>query len=282
MMQKAAPTAAMLFLLLSLAMPLVGADTYTIAPGGTYIVNFNVKKPAFVNLNEGKWQVRVYFYTSTSCYNDGSWWQASGDWIYSGWYEDRYIGEAWGGSPETKEHNVSTKIVSYPRPAADIDHGMTELPLGSTVNFRLRVLLELDKEPVFSGGGETESGVVSFMIGGTAYQYQYTVDFYGDTELVTSNPEKMKISQSSSGVWQLTIDRTLSASTSESASKSGIFILPDPLEIDLASSASPEQSLELPLEVKIVSGITVSLVVAGLVAYIAMKKHGGGEIFVEH
>ncbi len=272
----------MLFLLLSLAMPSVAADQYTIAPGGTYIVDFSVKKPAYVNLNEGKWQVRAYFFTGTNCYNDGSWWQAGGDWIYSGWYEDRYIGEAWGASPEIKDLTISTKIVSYPRPTADIDHGMSQIPLGGTVKFRLRIIIELDREPIFSGGDETESGVVSFMIGGMTYQYQYKVDFYGDTELVADDLEPMKIDKSSAGVWQLVIDRTLSASTSESAPQSGLLIIPDPLEIKLSSSASPEQAMELPMEVKIVSAITVALVVAGLLAYIGLKKHGQRDIFVEH
>lgn len=172
-----------LVILLSIPPP-ASADQFSVAPGGSYTVIVNIKKPATLRLYEEKWEIRAYLYNSTSCYTTGAWWQPAGssEWIYSGWYEHRFTGDYWVEQEETRTFNIRISVVNYPRSDEDKAKGMDDIPVGSTATLRIRFLIA-DIQPTFSGDPGEGSGMVSFTIGSVSYRYPYTVDQFGDIDI---------------------------------------------------------------------------------------------------
>lgn len=276
MIKRTPLLAAAVIVLLFLVTPLT-AGLYEIRPGGTYTITLTVKKPSYVRLTEGNWEVRVYFYKGNDCYNTGTWWQSGGDWIYSGWYAHRFTGDDWTDTSEERLINIPATIVSYPRPTVDVGHGMREIPVGTAVTMRIRLLIK-NINPIFSGDVDAESGFVSFTIGNTYFQYSYTQDQYGDYNLQAEGFEA-SIDMDSTGEYRLLVDMNMSSPVSEQALPSDVFIIPEPLELALSSSSKPEPAFELPTEIKLIGGGMVLVVVVGVVMYMGLRKRGEKELF---
>ncbi|MEM3401950.1 MAG: hypothetical protein QW179_00335 [Candidatus Hadarchaeales archaeon] len=256
---------AAVFLLLSLAPIVMAQGTYDIRPGGDYTVHLSVRKPSYVILRDGQWEVRAYYYSGTSCFSDGSWSEG----FYTGWYQHRVIGDEWLGSPEEKSLVIHTKVVSYPRNPEDIAQGMREIPIGQSVTFRLRLIIK-NINPVFSGGAGEEAGYVIFSLGAATFQYQYT-KVYDD--YVLQGPKlPTKINLDSAGKYRLVIDKDMTANVSETAPERADFYVDEPIEIDLVSTSRPEEPIDLPAEVKLtVAGVSIAAAV-GAGAYIVLSK----------
>jgi hypothetical protein len=214
----------------------VTAQQYTIKPGGTYVVNVTVRKPAFLRLEENSWEIRAYFFEGLNCYNTGSWQQLDNARIYDGWYKHRFEGNDWTDASEEKSINITVSIVDYPRPSED---QMDEIPVGGIVKFRIRSIIYLDGEPVFDVPEEAGAGWIYFTIGGTSFQYPYVKEL--DHYLIRSEVFQGRIDQSAIGEWRLILDKDLIASVSENAPETEIFTIPDPIELNL----SPAPMLEL-------------------------------------
>lgn len=262
--------ATVVLLLLGLGVPPVGAVSYEIAPGGTYSVSVVLKKPSYLRLSEGGWEVRVYFYSGSSNYCTGSWTQFGGQWMYSGWWDHRHIGGDWTDTTEMKSVNISVGIVSLPRPDEDKKRGMGDIPVGSTVKFRVRFIIR-DINATFSGGEEAETGYVIFYVSGSPFQYPYELDQYGQYHISTSELDA-KIDRDSAGRWRLIIDKDMTAYVSESAPSSDVLVVSDPLEINLKSSAPPEPTYQLPQEIQLTGGVLTILVTVGVVVYLGFRK----------
>jgi len=258
------------FMALVLSVSSVGAASYEIAPGGIYTVSVVLKKPSYLRLPEGDWEVRVYFFSGSSNYCTGSWTQFGGQWVYSGWWDHRYRGGDWTDTTETKSLSISVGVVSRPRPQEDKEHGMGDIPIDTTIKFRIRLIIK-NIDATFSGGTETETGYVSFYVGGSPFQYPYQLDQYGQYH-IDSEGLDAKIDQDSSGRWRLIIDKDLTAYVSESAPTTGILVIPDPFEINLKSVAPPEPTYEIPEVIQLTGGALTILVSVGIVVYLGFRK----------
>ncbi|MDI6883948.1 MAG: hypothetical protein QMD00_02240 [Hadesarchaea archaeon] len=262
-----------LLLLLPLGLssaPAATAQQLTIKPGGSYIIRVQVHKPSYVKLPEDAWEVRVYFFVRTNCYNTGSWWQSGSEWIYSGWYNHRIRGEDWSGGPEDKTFNITVNVVDNPRPQEDINRGMNNIPVPGTVSLRARFLIK-DINAKFSGPEEAGSGYVTFTVGGTLYQYRYVKDEYGNIT-ITGEGFEAKIDQDFERKWRLMIDQTLSVTVSNDAPSTDLYSMPSPINVNLLTAAQSEPAIELPLEFKIMIGVVVVMAVVAAAAYIALRK----------
>jgi len=270
MMKTGIIVAGAVLLFLGLSVPSVGAVSYEIAPGGTYSVSVTLKKPSYLRLTESGWEVRVYFFSGSTNYCTGSWTQFGGQWVYSGWWDHRHIGGDWTDTTETKSVNISVGVVSRPRPEEDREHGMGEIPLDTTVKFRVRFIIR-DIKATFSGGTEAETGYVTFYVGGSPFQYSYQLDQYGQFH-ISSEGLDAKIDQDSAGRWRLIIDKDMSAYVSETAPSSDLLVVPDPLEINLKSTAPPEPTYEIPEMIQLTGGVLTILVSVGVVVYLGFRK----------
>lgn len=258
-------------LILLLSSSSAQAQPYTIKPGGSYTVHLIVRKPPYIILRDQQWEVRAYYYSGMSCFSDGAW---SGG-FYTGWYHHRIIGDEWLSTPEERSLAIFTKVVSYPRNPEDLAQGMREIPIGESVTLRIRLIIK-DINPVFSGGGEEESGYVFFSIGAATFQYQYTKR---DGDYVLQGTKlPTKINRDRAGRYRLLIDMNLVAKVSEHARERDDFYVDEPLEISLVSASRPEEAVELPAEVKFgVAGAAIVAVVA-IGAYLGLSKKGEATI----
>jgi hypothetical protein len=261
------------FLLPLLCAPTIGAQRYSIKPGGSYVVQVKVEKPSFLRLMESAWEVRAYFYDGINCYNAGHWTPLG---IYDGWYKYRHWRDDWTGADEQRTVRITVRIVDYPRPPED---RMDEIPVGGTVKFRIRTIIYLDAEPVLSVPGEAEAGAIYFTIGGIRFHYPFTRAF--DDYLIRGERFEGRINLSAAGKWRLIVDKDLMASVREEAREIDVFIIPDSIELNLMPAARLEDAYVLPFEVKVIAGIITIMVVAGVIAYMVLKKRGEEELFLE-
>lgn len=251
------------------AAPAAMAQQLSVKPGGTYVIYVKVHKPASLKLLEDDWEVRVYFYSGTDCYNTGYWWQSGSDWIYSGWYAHRYIGDDWAAGPEDRTFNITVNLVNNPRPQDDIDHGMGNMPVPGYVSIRARLVIQ-DIKAELTSIGDSETGYATFTIGGMSYKYQYIEDQYGDIN-ISGEDFEARIDQDFAGEYRLIIDQTTSVSVSDDASSTGVYTMPLAINLNLTSTTHLEPSIELSLELKIVIGVVVTVAVAAAVAYLALR-----------
>lgn len=266
-----APLLLILLLLGLSSAPVATAQALVVKPGGVYTIYVKVHKPAHVRLPERSWEVRVYFYEGTNCYNTGSWWQSGAEWIYSGWYEHRYIGDEWYGEPQDKTLTITATLVGNPREEEDITHGMNNIPVPGSISLRARLVIK-DIGAEFTPIGDGGSGYVTFTIAGISYQYQYTQDEYGDIT-ITGEDFEADINERSyePGVYDLRIDQTIGISVSDDAPSTNVFQMPSPINVNLISSSQVEPSLDLPFELKVAIGIVTVMVVVGGVAYLGFR-----------
>jgi len=263
-----------LVVLLSLPAP-VSADTFEIKEGGSYLVLVDITKPLNMRLYEGTWEIRAYFYDGTNCFTVGDWWQPSGstDWIYSGWYDHKIIGDDWGPESSTRTFQIPVTIVSHPRPAEDKSHGMQDFMYGQSATLRLRLLIQ-DVKPTFSGSTSEGSGSVSFTVGGVSYRYTYQVDQYGDINLSGQDLVNAKLDyDTSSGEYRLVIDHDdVGATFDEQAQSTDTFIISTPLYVNLTSFTSPEATYTVPPDLQIVLSVVSVLAAVGAGAYLGLRK----------
>ncbi len=264
---------ALLFLIMATrAAPPVAAQQNSIRPGGSYTVTAQVYKSAGVRLVEGEWEVRAYFYSGTNCFNTGSWWQSGSEWIYSGWYDHRYSGDSWTGESGDKTFNITTQVVNSPRPQEDKNHGMTDIPIGSSVTLRARLLIK-DINAKFTG---EDAGNVVFTIGGVQYQYPFQKDQWGDI-WISGEGFQARIDQDYQGVYRLLIDQSTPVSVSNDAPSSGTIIVPS-INLNLTLMSPPEPGHELPFELKVIIAVVVVMAVVGAVVYLALRGRGAEEM----
>jgi hypothetical protein len=254
---------------LLLALPPASAQSYVIAPGGTYTVQVTVRKTPYLKLREGEWEVRAYFYDGTVNYCAGEWTEYG----YSGWWKWRYKGTDWTDPSEMKTVSVRVSVVPRPRDPVDKDRGMGDIPLDADVSFRIRLIVR-DINPEFSAGGEAESGIVTFYIGGYMFQYPYTKDEY-DRYYISSDGFEGKIIQSQTGEWRLVVDLDLTARVREDAPKSDTFVIPEALNLTIQSAAAPEPELVLPETVQLGGSILAVAIPAGVALYLAFGRKSG-------
>lgn len=261
--------AVLLFLVLAMhAASPVAAQQNSIRPGGSYTVTVQVHKPAGVRLVEDGWEVRAYFYSGTSCFNTGTWWQSGSEWIYSGWYDHRYKGDSWTGEPEDRTINIFTQVVPYPRPQDDKTHGMADISVGSSVMLRTRLLIK-DINAEFVG---EETGTVTFTIGGVQYRYQYQTDEWGNITISGEGFQASIKEQSyKPGTYDLRIDQDMSVSVSNDAPSSGTIIVQSPINLNLALLSPPESGFALPFGLKVIIAVIVVMGVVGAAAYLVLK-----------
>ncbi len=249
--------------------PAATAQQILVKPGGTYTIRVPIHKLSSVRLPEDGWEVRVYFYQGGNCYNTGNWWQSGSEWIYSGWYQHRYIGDAWSGESEDKTISIQVNIVNNPRPQDDIDHGMNNIPVPGDVQLRARLLIQ-DIKAELAPIGEGEAGNVTFTISGLSYRYQYTVDEYGNINIAGEGFEA-RIDQDFEGKYRLMIDQTISVSVSDSAPSVDVYTMFSPINVNLVSSSQVEPQIELPSELKIAIALSAVVAVVVAAAYLALR-----------
>jgi len=121
----------------------------TVQPGSSYNITVRVTRPDNMALpawSTGevppKWEIRIYFYDGLNCYSQGEWTQIGSSTLYTGWWDDRVQGDSWTASmSDTREFTITTQVVAYPRPAADVQGGMTDIPVGGTIKLKARLRL---------------------------------------------------------------------------------------------------------------------------------------------
>jgi len=260
-MKRALIGLAFLVLLLSLVLsaPPAMAQSYRIKAGGTYIVKVDIHKPSQVTLEEGKWQVRAYFHSGSTCYAVGT-----EDPVYgnSGWWTYRKGGERWAGEPEDKTYQITVPVIS-------------DLPSSGSANLRVRLVIE-DIDAKLSGGEEATSGYVTFTVGGATYQYQYKKEF--DDYLISGEGFEAKIVYKDyKKNYDLYIDQNVAVSISGDAPDADLFTMPSPINANLISSVVPETSYDLPFKLKLVIAGVMAVVIAGAAAYLLTKGRRTGE-----
>jgi len=240
--------------------------------GGPYTVVVQVHKPSYIALPETVgsigWEIRAYFYTGTNCYNTGDWWNPSGDtWLYTGWWEHRTMPGTWAGIPEDETLMINTYVIDKPRPTADIEHGMSEIPSPGSISLRTRLLIKNIKHKV-------DGQYVTFTVGGIEYRYLYTADSYGD--LWIGDPEFARVDVVED---RLAIDQNMLIDVIDDAPATGTIYMSLPIDISLPP-ASPEplsKPIEIPLfvSVAVITLVVVAIVVA--IAYIAVSRRAPEE-----
>jgi hypothetical protein len=233
----------------------------------------NVKKPTTLRLYTDQWEIRAYVYSGLNCYTTGGWWQSGNDWIYSGWYEHRFTGDDWTLEEETRTFNIRASVVNVTRSETDKSHGMEDIPVGSYVTLRIRLLIS-DVSPTFSGETSEGSGMVSFTIGGTTYRYPYLVDQYGTIMLSGQSNLNAQISQDTTGEWRLVVDLDSQILVTNQAESQGTLYIPSTLEVNLSSFSAPETSYSIPQELQIALSFVVVLAAVGAGAYLGLRKKG--------
>lgn len=249
--------------------PLAAQEVSAIRPGGSYTISVQVRKPTYVRLEEGKWEVRAYFYSGMNCYNTGSWWQSGSSWIYSGWYAHRVKPPTWSGEPEYMTFSISTQVVNYPRPSDDISHDMNEIPIGDYIKLRVRLLIP-DINPKISGG------YVTFTVGGTQYTHKCQEDQYTPGEYTIQEGDlNARVDKDYQGKYRLIIDQTIPISVENNAPASGTITITSPLNLALSAAAAPPPSYEIPFFAKAVISVVVVIAIIAAAVFLALRGRTG-------
>lgn len=248
----------------------------SIRPGGSYNVVVQVHKPSYIALPEtigpNGWEIRIYFYNGTNCYNIGGWWNPSGyTWLYTGWWIFRLRAEAWSGTPEDKTFVIpNVQVVNYPRgdegPAyppsvgPSYENKMGEIPVPGSVSLRAHLIIK-------NINHEIDGQYVTFTVGGVKYRYQYTVDTYGD--LLIGDPVFAEVDPVED---RLIINQTMPIEVSYDAPATGTIYMTAPIDIALAYVEPPIVNPETPLSLIIIISAIVAVAIVAVIFYIASRR----------
>lgn len=233
----------------------------TIQPGGTYDIKVKVTRPSGMELpawgtaGDQKWEVRVYFYETSSpwsCFTEGDWSEIGGSYLYSGWWDDRTQGGSWTSSmSDTREFTITAQVVDKPRAnpsAPDGSATYNEIPVDGEVNLKAKLRLR----------GMTN---LQFTNDNLTFDY-YNQTFGGSYENLSSGSEKkykvgnLYMEWSDGDYWQIDYEAKTTASV----------------------SAAGGGGLGVPIWVL---GAIGAVIIVVIIAIVAVKMSGGEEVPVE-
>jgi len=246
--------------LLALLQPPVGAQPDRIKPGGTYTINVTVNKSPFVNLEADKWEIRAYFYSGTSNFCTGSWSEYAGRWIHSGWWKHRAQPDTWRETPEIKTFSIQVAVVGHPRPAEDIQRGMTEIPIGEYLTLRVRLLIKKIEH-------EVRGSYVWFKVGGVEYLYPFEDIGYNRLKLKTEEFYAYVDKDDD----RLVFDQDQPILVDNAALPAGTITVLSPINVGLEAAGGEIAPYEIPFEYKVLLAVIVALGVVGGIVAIVMK-----------